>query len=514
MRIRLAPSLGFLLVLVLLAQVHAAVWLGPPFTDHAVLQRGKPVPVWGRAEPGEKIRVHFLDQAVDTTAAADGRWAVSLAPMEASARGADLEVRGADTVTLHDVVVGEVWLASGQSNMEMVVDYPAYPQFRVLNAAAEAEAARFPLIREFKVAKICGPRPNDVVSEAWQCCAPDTVALFSATGFFFARELHRKLNVPVGIINSAYGATPIETWMSRTSLQEEPGFAAVRERWSRALEDYAAKWKAYDAWAERRARAGNGERTADVELGQQPSLRPPSEAFGPDTPSGLYEGMIQPLVPYAVRGFLWYQGEANVGRYAEYDRLLAALIRGWRRSFAQGDLPFFWVQLPSFSPRGDALGTSWPLMREAQSRVLTLPSTGQAVTIDIGDARIIHPPNKQEVGRRLALLAEARAYGYDVPCTGPVFAGSTVEGGGIRARFTSITGKLASRDGILRGFEVAGSDRRFHDAIAEVAGESVLARSPEVKAPAALRYAWHNDPTATLTDDSRLPAAPFRSDNW
>jgi sialate O-acetylesterase len=501
-------------LLLLASHASAGVWMAPLFTDHAVLQRGKPVPVWGKADPGEKIAVTFLGQKLETTTGADRRWSVTLAAMEANARGSDLVVRGNDVLAFHDVVVGEVWLASGQSNMEMTVHYPGYPQFRVLNSAAETAAGDYPLIREFKVAKNAGPRPNDIVCESWQRCAPDTVGLFSATGYFFAREIHRVLQVPVGIINSTYGATSVEPWMSRIDLASDPAFAVVHERWDRVLDDYPRRWREYETWAGVRDRAAGGDVAGAAPLKRPPALRPPSEAFGPDTPGALFEGMIAPLIPYGLRGCLWYQGEGNVTRAGEYHALFSAMIQGWRRSFGQGDLPFFWVQLASFAPGGDGAGRTWPRLREAQDRTLALPMTGQAVTTDIGDPKVIHPPNKQEVGRRLALLAEARVYGIDVACAGPVFTAAVPASGALQVRFSGVHGRLAAAHGALRGFEVAGADRQFHPASARIEGTSVIVQAPEVGAPVAVRYAWRNDPDATLTDDSRLPAAPFRSDSW
>lgn len=498
--------------------LRGAVWMGPLFTDHAVLQRGKPVPVWGHGQPGEKITVTFLGQAVEAVTGKDERWVATLAPMEANSTGSDLVAKGNDTVTLHDVVVGEVWLASGQSNMEMTVDYPAYPVFRVVNSAAESASAHEPLIREFKVAKISGPRPNDVVSEFWQCSQPDTVKLFSATGYFFAREIFGKLHVPVGIINSSYGATPIEAWMSRTSLEENSVGGAVKDRWNATLEAYAQKWRDYAAWALLREKAARGDMAAAAAAQAQTkgrtAMRPPSEVFGPDTPGGLYDGMIDPLLPCALRGFLWYQGEANTRRPGEYHALLTGLIEGWRRSFNQGELPFFWVQLPNFSPGGDAAGRAWALFREGQDQTLAVPATGQAVTIDIGESKNIHPANKQDVGHRLALLAEAKVYGLDVVWTGPRFTNCATEGSGMRVRFSEVHGQLKASGGVAGGFEIAGADQHFYPAQATIDGAGVIVKAEQVKEPVAVRYAFTNDPRANLKDESGLPAVPFRSDNW
>jgi sialate O-acetylesterase len=449
----------------------AAPLPGPLFQDHAVLQADKPVPVWGTAAPGEHVRVSFAGQSVGATAGADGRWIAVLAPLATSVTGADLTIEGRTAVTLHDVLVGEVWLCSGQSNMEFSVDEGG--AYRVANAPEEVAAARWPLVRQFKVARRASAVPVDTAGGDWVVCSPQTVAHFTAVGYFFARDLCARLGVPVGLINSSWGGTPVESWMSPAALAAFPGFA-------------------------------NGHPMAGA--------APP--AGDPWVPASLFNGMIHPLLPYAIRGALWYQGEANAGHPAEYAKHFPAMITAWRAHFGEGDFPFFWVQLANFNPPHSPPGEPWAFLREAQARALALPATGQAVAIDIGEAGNIHPRNKQEVGRRLALLAKAKVYSLPVDASGPVFLRAEPEGAALRLRFSSAGDGLTAADKPLQSFEVAGADRVFHPAAAVIHGDTILVQSPAVARPVAVRYAWKNAPEANLFNGAGLPAAPFRSDDW
>ena len=490
--------------------------LAPLFTDHAVLQRDKAVPIWGRADPGEKVTVAFAGQSVSTNAGKDGRWMVQLAPLPANSVGADLVVAGRNSVALHDILVGEVWICSGQSNMEFLVHGT---NLRLLNSDREVAAANHPLIRHFKVAHDVAEAPVETASGSWAVCSPATVGQFTAVGYFFGREISRKLQVPVGLINSSWGGTQIESWMSADTLQSDPAFAEVGRRWRKALEDYPAAMAAYSvarpAWEKARAAAAAGgpaRLAAFLQTNHRPN--PPPGPGSPDTPSGLFNGMIQPLIPFAIRGAIWYQGESNAPRASAYHRLFAAMISSWREKFGQGDFPFFWVQLANFGRPDDPTHETWAYLREAQSQALSLPATGQAVAIDIGDPRDIHPTNKQEVGRRLALIAKALVYGTSVDYSGPVFASAVREGGALRVRFKYAGTGLTAGDRPLESFEVAGADRRFHPASAVIVGDTLRVQSPEVPEPVAVRYAWRNAPDANLYNGAGLPASPFRSDSW
>ncbi len=493
---------------------RAEVTLAPLFGDHAVLQRDKPVPVWGRAEANEKITVTFGRQSKSVVAGPDGRWSVSLDKMSAESKGADLTVTGKNSIVLHDVVVGEVWLCSGQSNMEFTVN-------RAMNSAREIAAANFPLIRHIKIKNTVASDPVATVdTSGWQEASPATVAGFTAVGYFFARDIFEKLKIPVGLVHSSWGGTPIESWMSPTLFERNPAFAFVNERWDQTLSDFPQKKADYDGvvlpeWtaADETAKK-DGEAAHAAWLKKHPKPRAPRGRGDSWTPGGLYNGMINPLVPYALRGALWYQGESNAVHASEYQALFAAMIRDWRKQFGQGDFPFFWVSLANYDVPSDETHQTYAFLREAQTQTLDLPNTGQAITIDIGNPDDIHPTNKQEVGRRLALLAKNRVYNITCDDSGPTFANLRRAGPQLIITFGHAGGGLIAHDKPLQSIEVAGADQVFHPAVAQITKSVVIVSSPEVKEPIAVRYAWKNAPDANLFNGAGLPAVPFRSDNW
>ncbi len=488
--------------------------LAPVFGDHGVLQRGKPVPVWGTAAPSESVTVTFRGQTAATTAAADGSWKVSLGPLEASSEGADLVVAGRGTVTLHDVVVGDVWLCSGQSNMEFTVDDGGFT-YHVDNAAVELKTADYPLIRQLKVKQTVAAAPaRTVATGGWEPASPSTVGRFTAVGYFFARDIHRALGIPIGIIDSPWGGTPVESWMSDAARKATSVSASVDATWAKAKAEWpperVAQYPAQKAAWEKAEQEATAKHTRNMLQWPQP----PSTDDSPYLPGGLFNAMIAPLQPAAIRGMLWYQGEANVGRPGEYAELFTEMIRSWREGFGQGDLPFYFVQLANFGNEYETVDRNWARLREAQVKALELPNTGMAVTIDIGDSLNIHPRNKQEVGRRLALIARANAYGIAPETSGPVFASATPEGKAIRVRFAHSGDELSAHGGEVRSLEVAGSDRVFHPALGSLEADTLLASSPDVAQPVAVRYAWTNAPVANLFGDNGLPVVPFRSDDW
>jgi len=511
------PRLCFVFLLTAFcAGLRAEVTLAPLFADHAVLQRDKPIPVWGGAKPGEKVTVAFLGRSVTARAGGDGRWIAFLAPLAANAAGADLVVTGRNELVVHDVVVGEVWLCSGQSNMEFMVNGQ---NLHVLNSAQEVAAAHYPLIRHFKVAKAESDVPIDTAAGSWAVCSPATVGQFTAVGYFFAREIYRKLGVPIGLINSSWGGTRVEAWMSPDALESDPAFASVGQRWQRTLAAYPQKKAAYEAplsaWTKAEAAAGAAGPAQLASFRKNFAKPPPPDGPGTQaTPAGLFNGMINPLLPYALRGVIWNQGEANGFRGFEYHRLFAAMITGWRAHFGQGDFPFYWVQVANYDIANDPTHEQWAFLREAQTQTLSLPATGQAITIDIGDPENIHFPNKQEVGRRLALIAKAQTYGIPGDFSGPLFTSAAREGPSLRVRFAYAENGLTAAGKPLQSFEVAGADRQFHPAGAVIAGDTLLVQSPQVTAPVAVRYAWRNAPDANLYNGAGLPACPFRSDDW
>ena len=493
------------------------VTLASLFQEHAVLQCGQAVPVWGWADPGEAVTVRFGGQTHATVAAADGRWQVRLDPLPASVEPAELVATGKSTLRIGDVLVGEVWLCAGQSNMVFPVNPPKTVNFHLDHQEEETAAARHPRIRNFHVGPVVTERPAGKVAGHWAVCAPEVMHEFTAAGYFFAREIQGCLGVPVGIIESSWGGTPIEPWLSAEALAADPAFAMVAERWSRTLAEYPEKKAAYDvaqaAWLKAEGAAISAGPAAQAEfLKSNPRNYAPRGPGNPWTPAALYKGMIAPLVPYGLRGVLWYQGESNTERAGEYAALFTAMIGQWRRAWGQGDFPFYFVQIANYKAT-DRTGRQWAFLREAQSRALALPATGMVVTIDIGNPLNIHPGNKQEVGRRLARLALAQAYGQGGESSGPVFRAALTDGAALRVRFAHSEG-LQARAGRLASFEVAGADRIFHPAEARVEGEDVLVASPEVLAPVAVRYAWSNNPESSLANRAGLPASPFRSDLW
>ncbi len=473
------------------------------FQDHAVLQAGKPVPVWGRADAGEKVSVTFAGQTVATTTGPDGAWHVTLAPLAVSATPARMTLQGNNTLVLDDVLVGEVWLCSGQSNMEWKLN-------KTTDAEAVIAATDLPLVRQYQVRNNLSNAPKSAAPGKWVAASPATAGSFTGVGFYFARELHARLGVPVGIIHSSWGGTEIEAWMSPASMAD-PSFAFVAQLWQKRLDDYPVAQAKYEA-AEAEAALKAAEAKAAGKTYRKPWRRAPAKPDGSPhetKPSAIYHGMIHPLAPAALAGVLWYQGESNAARSDQYRKLFPALIADWRTLFAAPALPFYWVQLPNY--RGGP-GEDWAALREAQSLALALPGTGQVIAIDVGDARDIHPINKRDVGLRLALLALRDTYNQPVIASGPRFAGASFSGPAVTVAFTGLADGLAIKGDTLSGFALAGANNVFHPADARLAGDTVVLTSAAVPAPVAVRYAWENAPTATLANSAGLPAAPFRTD--
>lgn len=621
------------------------------FTDNMVLQRDKPVPVWGWADPGGKVQVEWQGHKYTAVAAKDSAWRVTLPPSPAGGPF-EMIIRGKQELRLQDILVGEVWLCSGQSNMEM----PLAGWGKINNFEQEIAAANHPQIRLITIPHMTTIRKmNNVSTEGWQVCTPATIPGFSATAYFFGRELNDQLNIPVGLIHSSWGGTIIEAWMSPEALKVIPDFTervaemeALKGRedkereiygqklaaWEKAVEtlDYGmtdadapwfspacddAKWPtmklpciwedsdlpAVDGlvWFRRSVNipvdwAGqdlsislgpiddidvtwfNGEIIGRKQLwnvprvyaipgrlvkpganliavrvldtgglggiygepaqmflksagGQKISLAGPwaymkstslqalpSQPLTPEGPnrlSVLFNGMIAPLVPYAMQGAIWYQGESNAGRAHQYETLFPAMIKDWRAQWAMGDFPFLFVQLANYL----ALQTgpeenNWAELRDAQTKTLAVPNTGMAVAIDIGDANDIHPKNKQDVGRRLALNALSIVYGKSIPYTGPMYQKMAIEGNKVRVSFTNVDGGLKAHGEKLQGFTIAGADKKFIWADAVIEGETVVVSAPQVEMPVAVRYAWANNPLCNLYNGAHLPASPFRTDDW
>jgi len=487
------------------------------FNDNAVLQRDKPIPVWGTADAGEKVSVSFSGQTATTTADPAGKWRVDLPALPANATPTDMVIKGKNTVRRTNILVGEVWLASGQSNMEMMVK-------ESFEAALEIPgSARFPMIRHVRTDSKLSQVPQTTGSGLWKVAGPETTGDFTAIGYYFARALYEHLNVPVGIINSTRGASNIRGWLDPFTLKTDPTIADVAKVWADVWAANTLKYPALRSKLDTEIAQWEKDKAAAEAAGKPFTARKPDEGWGGfaggpldmGQPSGLYNGMIHPYVPYALRGFIWYQGEANNGQHNGYDRLFQAMIRGWRTQFGQGDIPFYWSQLAAY---GSPTGTKMAYFREAQGKALALPNTGQVVNVDVGDSGNIHPRRKQEVGRRLARVALARTYGQKIIDSGPVFKEAVREGAGYRISFTNTVyqHRLVNEQASLEGFELAGADRVFKPAKAVMSPDqtTVLVTSAEVPEPVAVRYAWRDFPKAGLFNREGLPAVPFRSDDW
>ena len=512
------------MVLTLPSVAAAAVKLPAVFGNGMVLQTGMPVPVWGWAEPGEEVTVKFAGASASAKADAEGRWMAKLPAMEPSAKGREMTVSGSNTVKFTDVLVGEVWLCSGQSNMAMAVA-------GTLDAKKELAEAKYPEIRLLEVLRNNAPRTVDDIRGRWQSCAPNTARGFSAAGYFFGRKLHKELGVPIGLIDSSWGGTRIEPWTPPEGFKAVPELSKVYARtqvWdSRTESGKAAFAKALTlvkAWLPKAEAA----LAAGRRLPPQPLLPGPGESR--QNPTKLYNGMIHPLAPYALRGAIWYQGEANGGEGVTYFYKTRALIEGWKAVWGKDRFPFYFVQLANFrkSPLNPAGGDGWARVREAQRKCLELPDTGMAVIIDIGMARNIHPKNKQDVGLRLALWALAQTYGKkEIVRSGPMYKSRKVEGSRIRLSFDQVGSGLmvARKEGLappretpnepLKWFAVAGADKKWHWAEAKIDGGTVVVSSKDVPKPVAVRFAYTMNPEGfNFYNREGLPASPFRTDTW
>jgi len=445
------------------------------FSDHMVLQSDAKVPVWGRAEPGEQVTVTIAGQIKSTTTNTDGRWRIDLDKLRAGGPFI-LAVQAKETVIINDVLVGEVWLCSGQSNMRMKVS-------DVANAKQEEAAADFPKIRMFTVYSAPAVTPLENCSGRWEICSPETAKDFSATAYFFGREIYKSLSVPVGLIHSSVGGTPIEAWTSMEAQENTPGLKPVLEKWKREAKAH------------------------------QPT----------QYPANLFNSKIAPLIPYAIRGTVWYQGEFNSNPYTPYwiSRLyglqLETMVKDWRAHWGQGDFPFCWVQLPGFHRLQTAAvenKSGWALVREGMLKALSLPNTGMAIAVDLGDAKDLHPKNKQDVGKRLAAWVLAKIYGKNITASGPLPAGYEIHDDEVVISFNYADGGLSARNGQLKGFAIAGPNKKWFKAKARIEGDKVIVSCLRVKHPIAVRYGWADNPDCNLYNGAGLPASPFRTDNF
>ena len=626
------------------SRMHADVIPNPLFTDNAVLQQGIKAPIWGTADPGERVTVEFAGQTVSTTASAEGKWLVHLSPLKAGGPRI-LTISGRNKIVLTNILAGEVWLCSGQSNMERQLGLRAGQQ-PITDWKQEVAAANYPEIRHFGATQTKAFAPAQTVKGSWTVCSPETVTNFTAIGYFFGRDLYRARQVPIGLIHSSWGGTPAEAWTSEAALRTQPDWTEALAQvkllatdpvgtqreiqkqleawyqakdpgsaasppwsatdldtrlwkamtlptywenagypdfdgtfWFRRTVDLPEDWNGSDAelhlgavddndttWVNgvevgatigynlprvycvpagvlkrstnviavrvldtggngglyggddpMRLVVNAGGKTNSISLAGEWLCRqgvslanvgwPPTDySQSPNAPTVLYNGMIAPLLPYAIRGVIWYQGESNVGRERQYRTLFPTMIADWRHAWGEGDFPFLFVQIAPYH------GNS-PEIREAQLLSWqNTTNTAMVVTIDCGDANDIHPPRKQPMSARLALAARAIAYGEKLEYSGPVFQSMKLEGSEAVLRFTHPGGGLVAKDGPLKGFTIAGADKVFHPAQAEIRGQTIVVASDAVSRPVAVRYGWANVPEGNLFNRAGLPASPFRTD--
>lgn len=507
------PLIALAVVATIAGSARADVTLPSIFTSHLVLQRDQANPVWGKADAGEEVTVTVGSQSHKAVAGADGVWKVKLDPMKAGGPH-EIVVAGKNKIVLEDCLVGEVWLCSGQSNMEWNVSSAFDPDL-------EAMTANYPQIRFVTVPHNGVQEPQWDFKGAWEVCTPQTAPNFSAIGYFFGRQLHQTLNVPIGLIDVSWGGSACEAWINRDTLTKDGRFSELMARWeaiekgydpAKAKEQYAAAMEKYKADAEAAKAAG------------KPAPRPPaapgSQLSGNARPANIYNGSLKPVMGYGLRGNIWYQGETNAGRAYQYRDLFPLMIDSWRKEWGNGDFSFYWVQLADFQAEKPEPGDSaWAELREAQTMTMSkLPNTGEAVIIDLGEANDIHPRDKQNVAKRLARWALAKDYGVKIPYQSPTFKECEVIDQRVQVTFDHVDGQLKAYDySDIRGFAVAGEDKKWYWATAQIMPNSpnkVLVSAKEVKKPVAVRYGWADNPVCNLRSTTGLPVTPFRSDDW
>lgn len=501
----------FCFVLSATSELSADVSMSSLFGDHMVLQQKQPVVVWGKADPGEKVAVSVAGLSGTAAAGADGRWRVKMGTLKAGGPHT-MTIKGKNTIVIKDVLVGEVWLCSGQSNMQWPVAASIDPDLETLTA-------RYPKIRLISVPRVGTQEPQDDFSGQWELCTPDTARNFSGVGFFFGRLLHQALDVPVGLIDNAWGGSSAEAWVRRDLLEKDKRFEALMARWKqteatydweKVKADYQKKLAVWQA-AAKKARAEG-----------KPQPRRPRAPRNPLTnqhrPANLYCGVLNPLIGYGIKGAIWYQGESNAGRAYQYRDLFPLMIQNWRDDWKQGDFPFYWVQLADFRDEKPVPAESdWAELREAQTMTMSkLPNTGEAVIIDLGEAHDIHPKDKLNAARRLARWALVKDYGMDLVYRSPIYKSMTVKGGKIEVTFDHVGGGLDTFDvREPKGFAIAGADKKFVWAKARIVGkDKVEVWSDAVAKPVAVRYAWADNPVCNLQNKTHLPVTPFRTDDW
>jgi sialate O-acetylesterase len=498
------------------AGARADVSLNNMFGDHMVIQQGINNKVWGKADPGEAVTVTLGGQSKATTAGPDGAWHVLLDPVMEYGGPHTLTVKGKNTVTFNDVLVGEVWVCSGQSNMQWSVNQANDPDL-------EKAAAKFPNIRFVSVPQVGVQEPQWNFKGSWQTCSPETVGEFSAVGYFFGRQLHQTLGVPIGLIDNAWGGSAAEAWVKRDKLAAHPVLKVLHEKWQKEEANYEnVKAEFEKKLAEWTAAATSAKAEGKPEPGGKPQ-HPDARMKGNARPGNIHSGVLTPSIGYGIKGAIWYQGESNAGRAYQYRELFPFMIQSWREEWGLGDFPFYWVQLADFKAEKTEPGESdWAELREAQTMTMKkLPNTGEAVIIDIGEGKDIHPKNKQDVAKRLVRWALSQTYKVaDITARSPLYQSMEKQGAKIVLTFSHLerNAKSAWRPFDVNepvGFTIAGADRKFVPAKAAMLDDGrIEVWSEAVADPVAVRYAWADNPVCNMYSTAGLPLTPFRTDDF
>ena len=495
--------IGFLVIVFTCFSSIAQVKVAKIFGSHMVLQRNQQNPVWGTAKAGDKITVLIAGQSHKTITDKVGNWKVKLNPMTAGGPH-EMVVKGENEVVFDDILIGEVWICTGQSNMQWSVENSNHSELEILSA-------NYPKIRLISIPLVAGPNPQSEIQDAnWEACSPQSIPKFSAPGYFFGERLHQVLDVPIGLINASWGASSLEAWIPRDAIEEDYKHPEFLEDWDWRITQFTDKMmadytKEYTAW-ENAGKPGK-------------KMRPPRDIrIGQNRPANSFNGVINPIIGYGIKGSIWCQGESNLGRGHQYSELFPILINSWRERWNQGDFPFYWIQIASMKEPDiePAENSSWAELREAMSKTLSLPNTGEVISMDVGEGNDIHYRNKQVMGNRLARLALDNSYDFDIEGRTPRYKSMKVKGNKIEITFSNIDqGLYAFDSSIIKGFSIAGEDQKFVWAEAKIIGENkVEVYSDKIVNPVSVRYAWSNKPNSNLYDRNGLPVACFRTDSW
>lgn len=519
MKISQSLIAGTVTLLIGAPTAHAAVKPAALFSDHMVLQQSVAAPVWGWADPGEKVTVTLGAAKAQAVAGSDGKWSVKLTTPAASANPTDMTIAGpSNTIAIHDVLIGEVWLASGQSNMEFTVSSEHKSFAGVQNMDEEIKAANWPQIRMFVVPMKMADQPQPDAAGAWSVCSPATVGDMSAAAYFFARELYQDRHVPVGIVNSSFGGSAAQSWIGRDALVADPKLKPLVDSYEAKIATWtpeAAK-SAYDAELAKWQADTDAAKAAGKKAPRKPK-EPRNPHQDQHNPYLLYNAMIDPIKGYAIRGAIWYQGESNIPTVGIYADMMSTLITSWRTAWGEGAFPFIQVQLAAYGKATSdpvQLNGGTAAIRQAQlESTQATPNAFLATAVDIGDTTNIHPKNKQEVGRRLGLIARSEVYKEaNLEDSGPVFSGLSISGNTVTIKFTHVDGGLDVHGDTLSGFAISEDGKAWIKADAKIVGDTVVVTSDQVAKPTAVRYAWQDYPTCTLFNKPGLPALPFASD--